>query len=203
MLGYPVPSVADASPQDALAIQLQNAVLQEIRNQAPGAMRHVSLLLLTLGLVTHSNSANAQESDVARELEEYWTMVERTVVEGDHAGMVASYHPEAVTVSVSATSASVSKVMDGMIEDKAKDELIRTGVITRMIEFDVTKKIHGETAAMESGWFHYWYQEPGSEMSHTYGTMEAYFVKLDTWVIVAERINWSKTEQEWKDRHDN
>ena len=162
-----------------------------------------SFLFLAVCFVTLPLSVEAQDSEMAKELEKYWSMVERTVVEGDHAGMVASYHPDAVTVSINGESATIEKVLEGMPEDKEKDALIRAGIITRKIEFDVLEKIHGESSAMEKGWFHYWYQEPGQEMSHIYGTMEAYFVKLESWVILTEVIDWSKTEQEWNERSNN
>jgi hypothetical protein len=186
-----------------LLCNFRESFLQDQSQLRLFSMLRTSILLLAIGLIVIPQSVKAQDSEAARELENYWSMVERTVVEGDYAGMVASYHPDAVTVSLNGESATIGKVLDGMTEDKEKDALIKAGIITRKIEFDVMEKVHGESSAMEKGWFHYWYQEPDQEMTHTYGTMEAYFVKLETWIIVAEKIDWSKTEQEWNERSNN
>lgn len=140
----------------------------------------VACLLVCLGLLpVCADESVAQEIDRA-----VWSVVSRTVIESDIEGMAAVYHEDGVLVGSKGPvpiSRQLAKWGHDMEQAKLDGE-------SATVSFRFTHREHGDSAAFESGMFHYAVNTPSDERTSYYIPFEALLVKKEgRWLILMER----------------
>jgi len=162
-------------------------------------MNPISRLLgisLTLLLLTSTSGAADEKARIAQ-LDAFWSMVSRTVKEGDFKGYAATCHEEGILVSGSKkTSNPLRKALA-----RWKQEFVDTAAGKRnsSVEFRFSQRFGDETTAHESGIFLYAFKVPGEELKKEYVHFECLLVKkADGWKTLMEYQKSSATEAQWK-----
>ena len=125
-----------------------------------------------------------------------WAEVSRTVEAGDWEGYAATYHPDAVLVTVAnQASYPIAAALQGWKQgfDDTKAGKQQSGV-----EFRFSQRIASETTAHDTGIFHYWAINAEGERSEYYVHFEALLVKKDGWKMIMEYQKDATTADEWQ-----
>jgi len=142
--------------------------------------------------------AVAQSDPIENELDEFWAEVSRTVAEGDHEGMIATYHPDGVWVAATSDSYRTQLFTDDREQLAADNAETRSGARTRRVEFRFSSRVHDQNTAHEVGIYHYWEPRPDQERIDAYGVVDSYLVKKDgRWMILVEIQREESTKEEW------
>lgn len=130
------------------------------------AAAFIFLLQMTLGI----SCALPQTTAPSRlaELDAFWREASRTVREGDFAGYKATYHEDAVLVSL-------------------KDS----------VQFKFAKRVGDDTTAHESGIFLYSETDAAGKTKDSYVHFDALLVKRGGWKMVMEYQKNEATKAEW------
>lgn len=154
-------------------------------------MKSVSALLALLLLPIAVSAQNT-----AAELDAFWAGAARTVAEGDFSGYAATYHPDAVLVSLgTSNSYPIAGALAGW---KSGFDDTKAGKATAGVEFRFTQRLHDATTAHDTGIFHYWFAPVGGERSDAYVHFEGLLVKRNgAWKLVMEYQKQPATPDEW------
>lgn len=156
----------------------------------------MSSLLPVLSLLLASFLPIGPPTVQTEELDAFWTEVSRTVAEGDFDGYAATYHPDAVLVSMSAgNSYPIAQALDGW-----KQGFVDTaaGKMTASVEFRFTQRLNDETTAHETGMFYYTSQSGDGAPTGAVVHFQALLVKMDgAWKMVMEYQMQPATAEEW------
>jgi ketosteroid isomerase-like protein len=129
-------------------------------------------------------------------LEAFWQEASRTVAQGDFAGYAATYHEDAVLVSLaSGKSVPIATALAGWKQgfDDTKDGKAKAGV-----EFRFTRQLVSETTAHLTGIFHYTFEPAGGQRDDSYVHFEALLVKKPAgWKMIMEHQKNAATPEEW------
>lgn len=151
---------------------------------------------LTLLLLT-SIAGAADEKTRTAELDAFWSIVSRTVKEGDFAGYAATCHEDGILVSGNKkTSHPLTKALA-----RWKKEFVETAAGKRQssVEFRFSHRFSDETTAHETGIFLYSFKVPGEELKKEYVHFEGLLVKkADGWKTLMEYQKSPATEAQWK-----
>jgi ketosteroid isomerase-like protein len=154
--------------------------------------RFFALLLLT------GAAAPPVQGQVTAELDRYWAEVSRTVAEGDFEGYAATYHPDAVLVSLgSRNSYPISQALAGW---KNGFDQTQAGRMKAGVEFRFSRRLNDAATAHDTGMFRYFSQETGAQPQVVLLHFEALLVKKDgAWKMMMEFQKAPATEAEWED----
>jgi ketosteroid isomerase-like protein len=137
----------------------------------------------------------AEPGAASPELDEFWSEVSRTIVEGDFDGYAGTYHPDAILVSSAReTSYPIALALKGW--EQGFDDT-RSGKAQATVEFRFTRRLNDETTAHETGIFHYSSRPEEGELFEQYLHFEALLVKKDGWKMMMEYQKEPATEEEW------
>lgn len=129
-------------------------------------------------------------------LDAFWAEVSRTVAEGDFAGYAATYHADAVLVSL-ASGKSVP-IAEALARWQQGFDDTKAGKAQANVEFRFTRRLPGDTTAHLSGIFHYWYQPRGGARDDSYVHFESLLVKQAAgWRMMMEFQKEAATPEEW------
>lgn len=153
-----------------------------------------AVLTLFLALAATAESAAQPGTD---ELDAYWAEVSRVVAEGDFEGYAATYHEDAVLVSLASnTSYPISEALAGWkqgFDDTAASRM------TAGVEFRFSQRLNDETTAHETGIFRYHSTQQGEEEVAYRVHFQALLVKKDgDWKMLMEYQMEEATEAEWE-----
>ena len=152
-----------------------------------------SLMLLLLT----STAGAADEKARTAELDAFWTIVSRTVKEGDFKGYAATCHEEGILVSGNKkTSHPLRKALA-----RWKKDFVDTaaGQRSSSVEFRFSQRFGDDTTAHETGIFLYSFKVPGEERKKEYVHFECLLTKkADGWKTLMEYQKSSATEAQWK-----
>ena len=93
------------------------------------------------------------------ELDAYWLEVGRTVAEGDFEGYSATYHPDAVLVSMA--SSNSYPIADALAGWKPGFDDTKAGKQSAGVELRFSQRLLSETTAHETGIFRYHFTPEG------------------------------------------
>lgn len=151
---------------------------------------------LILLMVASSSPAPAR-AQVTDELDAYWGEVSRTVADGDFEAYGALYHPDAVLVSLdSGESFPIARALAAWQQgflDTAE------GRAEAGVDFRLTRRLHDETTAHETGIFRYTLVPEDGDPVVAPVHFEALLVKKDgRWLMLMEYQKEPATEEEWE-----
>lgn len=151
-----------------------------------------ALLLLLLS----SQNVATQSVAVTDGLDEFWSEVSRCIAAGDFAGLVATYHEDAVLVSEQTSSSQT--ISDALERWKPGILATRSGKATSMVEFRLSRRINDPLTAHETGIFHYATTAASGESEEAYIHFEALLIKKESgWKMLMEYQKQAATESEW------
>ena len=129
-------------------------------------------------------------------LDAFWTEAARTVAEGDFAGYAATYHEDAVLVSLaSGKSVPIASALAGW--QQGFDDT-RAGKARANVEFRFTQRLVSATTAHLAGIFHYWFEPQGGKRADSYVHFESLLVKKPAgWKMMMEYQKNAATPDEW------
>lgn len=140
-------------------------------------------------------------TEINKEVNVMYEKLSETVEKGNYDAYAALYHDDAVLVNgISGTSVPISVALDGW---KQGFDDTRAGKMTAGVEFRFSQRFHGETAAHDTGIFHYFSQQEGQEAEEIYIHFEGLFVKKDgEWKFMMEYQKSMATPEEWENLGD-
>ena len=152
--------------------------------------------LIALVFATLVAGPQGAAPDPVAELDAFWAGAASTVAEGDFDGYAATYHSDAVLVSLaSGTSVPIASALAGW---KSGFDDTKAGKATAGVEFRFTQRLYSETTAHDTGIFHYWFAPAGGERSDIYVHFEGLLVQKDgAWKLVMEYQKQPATAEEW------
>lgn len=155
----------------------------------------VALVAVAL-LLTRAFSTSGVAQTTPGTLDAFWAELSRTVVEGDFEGYSATYHEDAVLVSVlSRTSYPITQALEDWKQGFDDTE---AGTIKANVEFRFTQRISDATTAHETGIFHYSALDADGQGSDQYVHFEALLVNKGGWKMVMEYQKAMATPEEWE-----
>ncbi len=159
-------------------------------------MKSIQILLaMQLVFLSALSSAHGVEPAPPRiaELDAFWRDASRTVREGDFAGYKATYHDDAVLVSLKESfpiGQALAKWKPGFDNTKA-------GKMKASVQFRFGKRVGDETTAHESGIFLYSETGADGKTKDSYVHFDALLVKRGKWKMVMEYQKNPATLAEW------
>lgn len=154
----------------------------------------VLLGALVLALVPVCRVVHAQSTTEA--LDAFWAEVSRTVGEGDFDGYAATYHEDAVLVSLaSGTSYPIADALAGW---KSGFDDTKAGRMKASVTFRFTQRLHDETTAHDTGIFEYTSTPAGGDPTVFRVHFEALLVNRDGWKMVMEYQKEQASVAEWE-----
>jgi hypothetical protein len=164
-----------------------------------------NILFATIGLLTFFVTTKATSQSTTDDLRKaeidktYWSVVSRTVKEGDFEGYSATCHENAVLV-MTADKKKGSYPMPVALAGW-KQGFIDTKLGKRMynVSFRFSQRIGDETTAHETGIFYFYSNDStGKLIDPFYMNIEALLVKKgDKWVCLMEYQKTEATQEEW------
>jgi ketosteroid isomerase-like protein len=152
-----------------------------------------SLIFLLACLAGPKESLAADASARLVELELFWSQVARTVREGEFAAYAASYHDDAVVVSLK-DSVPIAQALaawkTGFVETKA-------GKTRADVQFRFSKRVSDTTTAHETGIFQYSSTDTSGKARESFVHFEALLVKKGSWKIIMENQKNAASKAEW------
>lgn len=168
--------------------------IESNRSHPEDKMKSVAVRIALLLMFTYPSAATSQVVD---ELNAYWDHAVSVVEGGDFDGYAATYHPDAVLVSLgNGASYPISQALAGW-EQGFIDT--REGRMDVSLEFRFTRRLHDATTAHETGIFRY-VGTPANGGQPVSATLhfEGLLVKKDgQWVMVMEYQKQPATDEEW------
>jgi ketosteroid isomerase-like protein len=156
--------------------------------------RLASLLLATLLAFGLSASVTAAEPPARlAELDAFWREASRTVREGDFAGYKATYHEDAVLVSLKDSV----PIGNALARWKPGFDNTKAGKMKASVQFKFAKRIGDNTTAHESGIFLYSETDAAGKTKDSYVHFDALLVKRGGWKMVMEYQKNEATKAEW------
>ncbi len=157
--------------------------------------RWLALSVLSWSIVLTSSVALRADDATSAEIDRtIWEVISRSVVDQDIDAMAATYHPDAVLVSVRGTTPIAEQLVvwgQGMEEQEASGA-------SATVAFRFTTRLHDETTAFEAGMFNYTQIDSDGNESSAYVPFEALLVKKNgTWLMVMERQLPAADEAAW------
>ena len=146
-------------------------------------------LLLSILLLPLMASAQVAELDA------YWLEVGRTVAEGDFEGYSATYHPDAILVSMASDNSY--PIADALAGWKPGFDDAKAGKQSAGVEFRFSQRLLSETTAHDTGIFRYHFKPEGGEEVVQHIHFEALLVKKDGWLMMMEYQKTPATQAEW------
>ena len=138
----------------------------------------------------------ARAQDTAAELDGFWTSAARTVAEGDFDSYAATYHPDAVLVSLeSGNSYPIAGALAGW---RQGFDDTKAGKATAGVEFRFSQRLRDASTAHYTGIFHYWFAPKDGERTDSYVHFEGLLIKkTGEWKMVMEYQKQPATAQVW------
>lgn len=151
--------------------------------------------LLATALLATAGTLPAQ-APVTDQLDAYWAAVSRAVAEGDYGAYAATFHPDAVLVSLTGErSYPIARALEAW---KPGFDETRAGDAVASVEFRFTRRLHDDTTAHEAGMFRYSLQSAGGEPEVATLHFEALLVRQDDgWKALMEFQKERATAEEW------
>lgn len=143
------------------------------------------------------NTASAQtDAEITDDLNVYWSQVISAVEEGDFDGYANTFHIDAVLVSdVSGQSYPIAKALSGW---KAGFDSTANGEITVSLEFKMSKRLHDDSTAHETGIFKYQSTDQGGKTVTALIHFESLIIKQgNDWKMIMERQIKPASDDEW------
>jgi len=136
------------------------------------------------------------ETSRLAELDQFWTLVQSTVRDGDYERYAGTCHSSGVLVSgIKGASYPLSQALarwkPGFLETQS-------GKIKAGVEFRFSQRFGDETTAHETGIFHYWTLKADGVRKDDYIHFESLLLKEKGWRTLMEYQKSSATEDEWK-----
>ncbi|MBL8512504.1 MAG: hypothetical protein JNJ55_00815 [Betaproteobacteria bacterium] len=158
-------------------------------------MRKAAAFILLLQIAAGISSAVSQTAapDRLAELDAFWREASRTVREGDFAGYKATYHEDAVLVSLKDSvpiGSALARWKPGFDRTKA-------GNMKASVRFKFAKRVGDGTTAHESGIFLYSETAADGKVKDSYVHFDALLVKRGKWKMVMEYQKNEATKAEW------
>lgn len=145
-------------------------------------MRTVAAICLLTCLC--AGSALGDDASVAEIDHDVWSVISRTVEDGDIDGMAAVYHKDAVLVGGSGTVSIAEQLLKWGQDMQVQKQL---GTIAR-VAFRFSSRLDDKATAFETGIFQYTVTTQSGEETPVYVEFEALMVKKHgRWLIVMER----------------
>ncbi len=152
-----------------------------------------SLIFLLACLAGPQPSLAADANARLVELDLFWSEVARTVREGEFAAYGASYHDDAVVVSLKdcvPIGQALAAWKAGFVETKA-------GKTKVDVRFKFSKRVGDSTTGHETGIFHYSSTDYSVNQRDSYVHFEALLVKKGSWKIIMENQKSAASKTEW------
>jgi ketosteroid isomerase-like protein len=127
------------------------------------------------------------------ELDAFWREASRTVREGDFDGYKATYHDDAVLVSLK----SSVPIAQALARWKAGFDDAKAGKMKASVEFRFSQRVGDATTAHETGIFLYSTTDANGVVKASHVHFEALLVKKGAWKMVMEFQKNSATPAEW------
>ena len=134
-------------------------------------------------------------SEQVAQLDAYWFEGGRTVAEGDFEGYSATYHPDAVLVSMA--SSNSYPIADALAGWKPGFDDTKAGKQSAGVELRFSQRLLSETTAHETGIFRYHFTPEGGEEFVQHIHLAALLVKKGTWLMMMEYQKTPATQSEW------
>jgi len=151
------------------------------------------LLVLLLSLNMAQGAPAADTNSRLAEIDAFWTELSRTVREGDFEGMKATYHDDAVLVSLKSTT----PIANALARWKAGLDETKAGKRKASVQFRFSKRTGDATTAYETGIFLYATTGPDGRTEQAYVHFEDLLVKKGTWKTLMEFQKNEATQAEW------
>ena len=151
----------------------------------------IAALLLSLCAVQITPAADTNPR--LAELDAFWNELSRTVREGDFEGMKATYHDDAVLVSLKTTT----PIANALAKWKAGLDETKAGKRKASVQFRFSKRVGDATTAYETGIFLYATIGPDGKTEQAYVHFEELLVKKGTWKTMMEFQKNEATQAEW------
>jgi hypothetical protein len=153
----------------------------------------VSIVLLCCQALTVTAM---DETSRLAELDQFWTVVQSAVRDGDYERYAGTCHSSGVLVSgIKGASYPLSQALarwkPGFLETQS-------GKIKAGVEFRFSQRFGDETTAHETGIFHYWTVNADGVRKDDYIHFESLLLKEKGWRTLMEYQKSSATESEWK-----
>lgn len=152
------------------------------------------LLLSTLLLTAQFAPAEDNKERLA-ELDALWTVVSRSVREGDFEGYKATCHKEGVLVA--GTSGSSHPLSQALTRWKPEFADTKAGKIKASVQFRFSQRLNDESTAHETGMFLYATVNAEGEAKNEYIHFEALLVKRNGWKVLMEYQKSKGTKEDW------
>lgn len=159
-----------------------------------------TIILLTFFVSTKAISQSNTEDLRKAEIDKtYWSVISRTVKEGDFEGYSATCHENTVLVTTSGEnklsypmSVALARWKQGFLNTKEGKQMDN-------VSFRFSQRIGDETTAHETGIFYFTsHDSTGKLIADGYTHLEALLVKQgDKWVCLMEYQKAVATQEEW------
>lgn len=148
---------------------------------------------LLLSLSATQSTPAAEANPRLAELDAFWNEISRTVREGDFEGMKATYHDDAVLVSLK----SATPIANALARWKTGLDETKAGKRKASVQFRFSKRIGDAATAQESGIFLYATTGPDGKTQQSYIHFEELLVKKGSWKALMEYQKNEATQAEW------
>jgi len=160
-----------------------------------------TIILLTFfvstKVISQSNTDDLRKAEIDKT---YWSVISRTVKEGDFEGYSATCHENAILVTTTGEnkisypmSVALARWKQGFLNTKEGKQLDN-------VAFRFSQRIGDETTAHETGIFYFTsHDSTGKLIADGYTHLEALLVKQgDEWVCLMEYQKAEATQEEWE-----
>ncbi len=146
--------------------------------------------------ISQSNSDDLRKNEIDKT---YWSVISKTVKEGDFEGYSATCHENAVLVTTAGENklsypmpAALARWKQGFLNTKQGKQMDN-------VSFRFSQRIGNETTAHETGIFYFTsHNSTGKLITESYTHLEALLVKHgDKWVCLMEYQKAEATQEEW------
>lgn len=146
--------------------------------------------------ISQSNSDDLRKNEIDKT---YWSVITKTVKEGDFEGYSATCHENAVLVTTAGENklsypmpAALARWKQGFLNTKQGKQMDN-------VSFRFSQRIGNETTAHETGIFYFTsHDSKGKLIGEGYMHLEALLVKHgDKWVCLMEYQKAEATQEEW------
>ena len=155
----------------------------------------VCLLSLTFAWQLSAND-HSENEQTAKELDNYWQEVTKTVEQGDFQGYADLFDKDAILVSdLRNNSYPIAKALagwkQGFVDTKA-------GKMSAGVDFKFVKSLLGEKTAHQSGYFRYYTLETTGKKTVFIAKFEALLLKTEgKWLMTMERHQEQIDQKTW------
>ena len=158
----------------------------------------ISLLtcLVTKKLSSQTNPDSQRRAEINKS---YWTVISRSVKEGDYDGYAATCHPNSVLVTTTGENKRTEPMTSALARWKQGFMNTRQGKQMDNVQFRFSQRIGDATTAHETGIFYFTSHDPtGKLISESHTHLEALLVKEgNRWLCLMEFQKSKATIAEW------